>query len=63
MFNVVFHREGEFIKLNDGDTIYMGGVSIILSRKLIYKWSMVNIHKWMNNGVTQKGHTENGPKS
>lgn len=48
MFNVVFHHGGEFVRLNDGDTIYKGGVSTIMYGKLIDKWSMVNIHKLVN---------------
>ncbi|KAI5409260.1 hypothetical protein KIW84_054895 [Lathyrus oleraceus] len=49
VFNVVFHHGGEFVRLNDGDTIYMGGVSTIVFGKLIDKWSMVNIHKLIRN--------------
>ncbi|KAI5440921.1 hypothetical protein KIW84_010403 [Lathyrus oleraceus] len=45
MFNVVLHHGGGFLRLNDGDTIYRGGVLTIVSGKLIHKWSMVNIHK------------------
>ena len=48
MFNVVFHHGGEFVRLNDGDTIYKFGVSTIVSGQLIDKWSMVNIHKLVN---------------
>ena len=48
VFNVVFHHGGEFERLNDGDTIYRGGVSTIVSGQLIDKWSMVNIHKSVN---------------
>lgn len=48
MFNFVFHHGGEFVRLNDGDAIYRGGVSTIMSGKLIDKWLMVNIHKLVN---------------
>lgn len=48
MFNVVFHHGGNFVKLNDGDMIYMGVVSTIVSEQLIDKWSMGNIHKLVN---------------
>ena len=45
MFNVGFHHGGEFLRLNDGETIYKGGISTIVSVQLIDKWLMVNIHK------------------
>ncbi|KAI5434061.1 hypothetical protein KIW84_021068 [Lathyrus oleraceus] len=45
MFNVVFHHEGEFLRLGDGDMIYRGGVSTIMFGQLIDKWSVVSIHK------------------
>lgn len=48
MFNVVFHHGGEFVRLNDGDMIYRGGVLTIVSGKLIDKWLMVNIHNLVN---------------
>ncbi|KAI5414524.1 hypothetical protein KIW84_040139 [Lathyrus oleraceus] len=48
MFNVIFHHGGEFVRLNDGDTIYNGGVSTRVYEQLIDKWSMVNIHKLVN---------------
>ncbi|KAI5384162.1 hypothetical protein KIW84_071244 [Lathyrus oleraceus] len=55
MFNVVFHHGKEFVRLNDGDTIYMGGVSTIVFGKLIDKWSVVNIRKLVNNWGYIKG--------
>ncbi|KAI5410547.1 hypothetical protein KIW84_055887 [Lathyrus oleraceus] len=45
VFNVIFHHEGEFVRLNNGDTIYRGDVSTIMYGQLIDKWSMVKIHK------------------
>ncbi|KAI5433621.1 hypothetical protein KIW84_020772 [Lathyrus oleraceus] len=48
VFNVVFHRGGEFVRFNDGDTIYKDGVSTIVYGQLIDKWSMVTIHKLVN---------------
>lgn len=54
VFNVIFHHGGEFVRLNDGETIYMGGFSTILYGQLIDKWSMVNIHKLVN----ERGYIE-----
>ncbi|KAI5396898.1 hypothetical protein KIW84_062942 [Lathyrus oleraceus] len=39
VFNVVFYYRWEFIRVNDGDTIYMGDVSTIVFGQLIDMWN------------------------
>src|SRR3954466_777895 len=43
LFNVVFRHGGEFIDNNDGETIYKGGVSTLISREHIDDWTMHHV--------------------
>ncbi|XP_058753414.1 uncharacterized protein LOC131626580 [Vicia villosa] len=38
-FNTVFHHGGEFVKLQDGETIYRGGVSTLITGEHIETWT------------------------
>ncbi|KAI5401943.1 hypothetical protein KIW84_066417 [Lathyrus oleraceus] len=68
MFNVVFHHGGKFVKLNDGDTIYMGVVSTIVNNDDAYDFAAyacatgVNRKMFVEHDVTDIEVTVKSPR-
>ncbi|XP_058769018.1 uncharacterized protein LOC131642868 [Vicia villosa] len=48
MFNAVIQYGGEFVLLNNGDKIYRGGVSSLVSELCLEEFTMNNIHSCAN---------------
>ena len=46
MFNVVFHHGGEFVRLNDGDMIYSGGVLTIVYGNSLISGQLLTFISW-----------------
>ncbi|XP_058776819.1 uncharacterized protein LOC131651168 [Vicia villosa] len=46
MFNAVIQYGGEFVLLNNGDTIYRGGVSSLVSELRLEEFAMDSVHRW-----------------
>lgn len=55
LFNVVFHYEGEFVRLIDGVMIYRGGVSSLVTNIHIDKFTMVTLNRMLTGWGFKQG--------
>ncbi|KAI5422440.1 hypothetical protein KIW84_045764 [Lathyrus oleraceus] len=55
LLNVIFHHGGEFVRVNEKDILYIGGVHNIFSMQHIGKWTMFKIHKLVKGWGCKEG--------